>query len=54
MSTLVGQCLLTRNLISIPDASQVPADSYPDCIRQEMQASFILVPLATESQVLGV
>ena len=54
MSTLVGQCLLTRNLISIPDTSQIPAHSSPGLHPAEMQASFILVPLATESQVLGV
>ncbi|MBM4288309.1 MAG: GAF domain-containing protein [Deltaproteobacteria bacterium] len=54
MSTLVGQCLLTRNLISIPDATQLPPDSSPGLHPAEMQASFILVPLATESQVLGV
>jgi len=54
MSTLVGQCSLSRNLISIPDVSQLPADSSPGLHPAEMQASFILVPLATESQVLGV
>ncbi|WP_449244968.1 ATP-binding protein [Desulfobacca acetoxidans] len=54
MSTLVGQCLLTRNLISIPDATQMPKDSASGLHFAEMQASFILVPLATESQVLGV
>ncbi len=54
MSTLVGQCLLTRKLITIPDTGQAKADFLSGLHPNEMQASFILVPLATESQVLGV
>lgn len=54
MSTLLGQCLLTRAVISIPDVSQMPADTPSGLYPAEMMASFILVPLATESQVLGV
>jgi|GEM_PF-172044 len=54
MSTLLGQCLLTRTVISIPDVSQMPADTPAGLHPEEMLASFILVPLATESQVLGV
>jgi GAF domain-containing protein len=41
-------------LITIPDTSQTKADSLPGLHPAEIQASFILVPLATESQVLGV
>ena len=54
MSTLLGQCLLTRTVISIPDTSQMPAETPAGLHPGEMLASFILVPLATESQVLGV
>lgn len=54
MSSLLGQCLLTRTVISIPDVSQIPADTPSGLHPDEMLASFILVPLATESQVLGV
>lgn len=54
MSTLLGQCLLTRTVISIPDVSQMPPDTPSGLHPEEMLSSFILVPLATESQVLGV
>lgn len=54
MSTLVGQCLLNRKLISIPDTSQLAPEEVTGLHPAEQQASFILVPLATESQALGV
>ncbi len=54
MTTLVGQCLLDRKLISIPDTSQLAPQEVTGLHSAEMQASFILVPLATESQILGV
>jgi len=54
MTTLSGQCLLTRSVISIPDTSALPSQTATGLTPEETLASFIQIPLATESQVLGV
>ncbi len=54
MTTLTGQCLLTRTVISIPDTQNLSSREVTGLAPDETLASFIQVPLATESQVLGV
>ncbi|MFZ5450855.1 MAG: GAF domain-containing protein [Thermodesulfobacteriota bacterium] len=51
--SLLGQCLLTPQVISVADASMV-ADRLQGLLKDETLASLVLAPIATESLTLGV
>jgi phosphoserine phosphatase RsbU/P len=51
--SLLGQCLASAQVISVPDASQV-ADRLQGLLDGEIQASLVLAPLTTETRTMGV
>ncbi|MGQ9688742.1 MAG: GAF domain-containing protein [Desulfobaccales bacterium] len=51
--SLLGQCLFTSQVISVPDASLMP-DRLQGLLEGEIEASLILAPLTTETRTLGV
>jgi sigma-B regulation protein RsbU (phosphoserine phosphatase) len=53
MSTLLGQCLLTPQVISASDTSLF-LDRLQGLLEEETLASFVLAPIATETLALGV
>ena len=53
MQSLLGQCLLTPEVISVSDASIV-GDRLQGLLEEEVLSSFVLAPIATETLALGV
>jgi len=51
--SLLGQCLFTPQVISVPDSSTV-ADHLRGLLEEEVLGSLILAPIATETMTLGV
>ena len=51
--SLLGQCLLTPQAISVPDSSEV-GDRLQGLLAEETAASFLLAPITTETTALGV
>jgi PAS domain S-box-containing protein len=51
--SLLGQCLSTLQVISVPDSSSV-ADRLRGLLEEEVLGSLILAPIATETLTLGV
>jgi PAS domain S-box-containing protein len=51
--SLLGQCLLTSQVISVPDSSTV-ADRLRGLLEEEVLGSLILAPITTETMTLGV
>jgi PAS domain S-box-containing protein len=53
LSSLLGQCLLTSQAISVSDSSEVQ-ERLQGLLPEESLASFALAPIATETMALGV
>lgn len=52
-TSLLGQCLLTSQVISVPDASEM-TDRLQGLLEEETLASLVLAPITTETLTLGV
>ncbi|MBW1917369.1 MAG: GAF domain-containing protein [Deltaproteobacteria bacterium] len=54
INTLLGQCLLTPQVISVSDTSLMGRDRLEGLLEEETMASFVLAPITTETLALGV
>ena len=54
INTLLGQCLLTPQVISVSDTSLMGRDRLEGLLEEETLASFVLAPITTETLALGV
>ncbi|MFP3868812.1 MAG: ATP-binding protein [Desulfobacteraceae bacterium] len=54
IGSLLGQCLLTPQVISVSDTSLMGGDRLEGLLEEETMASFVLAPITTETLALGV
>ncbi|MDD3582151.1 MAG: ATP-binding protein [Desulfobacca sp.] len=54
IDTILGQCLLTPQVISVSDTSLMVRELLEGLLEEEIMASFVLAPITTETLALGV